>query len=403
MATGRRFGTVVVGASLGGVRVVQALRAAGYAESIALVGDELHPPYDRPPLSKQFLLDETRDVSDLALLPVEEMSALEPELILGRTAVAFDARDRCVTLDDGTRLTGETVVIATGARARRPLRLPPSEHVLTLRTVEDARAIRDALRSASSLLVVGAGFIGCEVASAARERGVGVTVVEAMPTPMSRVLAPELGSRLAAFHAECGSDLRCSTRVMAVEGTGSLERVTLSDGTVVAADLLVAGVGSEPSVDWLRSSSLMVGDGVHCDEHGRAVGGDRVYAVGDVARWRSSRFGDAVRTEHWTAAGDQASMVAADILNLPVPGEPVPYVWSDQFGRRIQLAGRCAPTDAVHVVRDGGKIVAFTERRGRLSSVLAVDDPRSFGKYRRLLASDASWEAVMGAAGIHGV
>lgn len=399
MTSAKRFGVVVVGASLAGTRVLQALRGGGYADSIALVGEEVHVPYDRPPLSKRFLLDDATGVDDLALLPADDLTALGPELFLGRAAVALDLRARHVELDEGTRLVGDSIVIATGARARRPANLPPLERILTLRTIDDAHAIREAMHSASSLVVVGAGFIGSELASAARERGIDVTVVEALPTPMSRVLAPELGARLARFHGEVGSDLRCSTSVASVAGSRSIEQVTLSDGTDIAADVLVAGVGSEPVVGWLRSSSLSVEGGVHCDNRGRAVGAEGVYAVGDVARWRSERFGDAVRTEQWTAAGAQAQVVAADILGRPIPAESLPYVWSDQFGRRIQLAGRCGPTDTVHLVRDDDSIVALTERDGRLASVLAVNDQRSFGRYRRMLGAGTSWEAVMGAVG----
>lgn len=388
---------VVVGASLGGLRVAEALRAIGSDDRVVLVGDEEHLPYDRPPLSKEILTGKL-DRDDIALRDTAGLAELGVELQLGRRAVALDTRDRVVELDGGTALGFDEIVVATGARARRLPALDGVEGVHVLRTIEHALAIREAMEQGARVAVVGGGFIGSEVASAARDRGLDTTVLEALDAPLCRVLGPVLGVRLGRLHADWGSDLRCRAEVAGVDGARRVERVRLGDGAGVDADLVVVGVGSVPNTEWLAGSGLDTTDGVLCDSRGRAVGAEHVHAVGDVARWVSRRFGDAVRTEHWTAAGDQAQSVAADLLGQPEPAEPVPYVWSDQFGLRIQVAGRFRADDHIEVVRDDDAFVAMAGRDGRLAAVVAMDDPRRFGGFRRLLARDATWDDALGEA-----
>ena len=391
MATTANVEVVVVGASLAGLRVAESLRRAGYTDRIVLVGEEEHVPYDRPPLSKD-LLTGRQGPDDIRLRDETGLRELEVDLRLGAAAVGLDSVARTVELRDGSLIRGDVVIIATGSRARRLPSLGNASGVHVLRTVDDAVALREAMRRATSMVVVGAGFIGAEVASAARECGLQVTVVETSVAPLCRALGPRLGARLGRLHAESGSRLLCETSVVSVDNEQVVERVMLHDGSTIETDIVVVGIGTQPNTEWLAGSGLDITDGVLCDEHGRTVGAEHVYAVGDVARWTSRRFRDAVRTEHWAAAGEQAQAVVADILGLPQPDEAVPYVWSDQFGHRIQIAGRCGEDNAIEVVRDdGGGFVAITGRDGRLVSVVAMDDQRRFGVFRRMIGRDASW------------
>ena len=386
---------VVVGASLAGLRMAEALRRAGFAERIVLVGEEVHKPYDRPPLSKE-VLTRKAGADDIRLRDDAGLDDLSLELRLGVSAVRLDPSSREVGLNDGTTLRGDVVVLATGSRPRRLPQFEGPEGVRVLRTLEDSLAIREAMAMASSVVVVGAGFIGTEVASSARELGLDVTVVEAADAPLSRALGPMLGERLGRVHAESGSRLLCGTSIVSIENARRVEQVVLEGGSTVDAQLIVVGVGTQPNTEWLGGSGLDVSDGVLCDQRGRAVGAESVYAVGDVARWASPRFGDAIRTEHWAATSDQAQAIAADILRQPQPPEAVPYVWSDQFGRRIQIAGRCGAEHDVMIVRDDDEaFVAITGRAGRLASVVSMDDQRRFGAFRRLISRDASWDAAL--------
>jgi NADPH-dependent 2,4-dienoyl-CoA reductase/sulfur reductase-like enzyme len=385
----------IVGASLAGIRAAQALRSAGSDDEITIIGDEIHAPYDRPPLSKG-LLTGRLDVGDISLCADDELVALEVELVLGVRASALDLDARRVVIGGSDDVRYDEVVIATGSRARRLAPFEGLEGVHVLRTLDDALAVRDALSTSRGLAVVGAGFIGSEVASSACARGVPTTVIEAMDAPLSRVLGPTIGARLGRLHAEHGSVLRCGAGVDGPLGRGRVEGVRLVDGSVVDADLVLVGVGSVPNTDWLEDSDLDVADGILCDRHGRAGRAAHVHALGDVARWRSERFDDEVRTEHWTSAADQAAVVAADLLELPTPDEALPYVWSDQFGRRIQVAGRCRADDDVRVIRDDTDgFVAVTARGGHLVAVVAVDDPRTFGRLRRLVARGAAVEEAI--------
>jgi NADPH-dependent 2,4-dienoyl-CoA reductase/sulfur reductase-like enzyme len=388
---------VIVGASLAGLRSVESLRAAGFDGRVTMVGDELHEPYDRPPLSKEILTGKL-EVPDIRLRDNAGMAALEVDLLLGARATHLDVEAREVELDGCRRLSYDEVVIATGSRARRLPSFDGLQGAHVLRTIEDAVAIRDAMETSESVAIVGGGFIGSEVASAARDRGLPTTVLEAMDAPLCRGLGATLGSRLGQLHSEAGAVLRCGVDIDGPVGERQIEGVRLADGGIIDADLVVVGVGSVPNTEWLDGSGLDVTNGVRCDGVGRAHGAEHVHAIGDVARWASERFGDDVRTEHWTSAGDQAQVVVAGLLGLPVPAEAVPYVWSDQFGHRIQVGGRCGPDDELRVVRDDDVFVAITGRGARLASVVAVDDPKRFGAFRRLIRRDATWDEALAEA-----
>ena len=251
--------------------------------------------------------------------------------------------------------TGETIafdglIIATGARCRT---MPGTEElsgVHVLRSLDDCLALRaDFEATPQRVVVVGAGFIGAEVAATARGRGLEVTLVEALPTPLSRVLGDEMGRVCAEVHRDHGVDLRTAVGVDSIEGDGRVERVVLSDGSTVDADVVVVGIGVIPNTEWLEGSGLQVGDGVLCDAS--CVAADRVAAAGDVARWPNELFGETMRVEHWDNAAQQGAHAARSLLDAAVgPFTPVPWFWSDQYDRKIQLAGRVRGDDAVRVV-----------------------------------------------------
>jgi NADPH-dependent 2,4-dienoyl-CoA reductase/sulfur reductase-like enzyme len=397
----RTTNLVVVGASLAGLRAVEAARRAGFTGAITLVGAETHLPYDRPPLSKAFL-----DRSAPGSVPVPPTlraesvlrDELEVRLVLGRPATALDTTAREVVVGN-RRLPYDAMVIATGARART---LPGTEHlagVHTLRTLDDATAVRQALERGARTVVIGAGFIGSEVASSARKRGLDVTVIDAMPTPLARAVGEAMGGLCASLHRRAGTNLRCGTGVKAIEGADRIEQVVLTDGTILPADLAVVGVGAEPSVDWLADSGLRLEDGVVCDEY-LHTGADGIYAAGDVARWHNPLFGRTMRLEHWTSAAEQGAVAARNAVN---PGsaktyETVPYFWSDWYDSRIQFVG-VPDADEVRMV-DGdldrdGRCVALYRQGDRLVGALTINGQSVIMKYRRQVGHGTSWRDAL--------
>ncbi|MEU6320727.1 FAD-dependent oxidoreductase [Streptomyces sp. NPDC047009] len=396
---------VVIGSSLAGLSAVETLREAGYEGLLTLVGEEPHQPYDRPPLSKQLLLG-TWEAAETALRPDGHLSRLGVEMHLGRRAVALDPAARTVTLDDGTPLAYAGAVIATGARPRRIPGVPDRDGVHVLRSLDDALALRTALVARPRVVVAGAGFIGLEVAAAARAVGCEVTVLEPLRAPLTRVLGPVAGGRFAALHAERGVRVECGVGVSGVRGAGRVEEVRLTDGRLVAADVLVVGAGVAPNTEWLDSSGLPVGDGVRCDVY-CASGAAGVYAAGDVARWPNPLFGEEMRVEHWTNAVEQGRGAARNLIAelRGRPGErrpfaPVPSFWSDQWGEKIQFAGRAAAEGRTAVVLDEPDRRRFAlayARGGTLRGALVVNAPRVMAVLRRLLAAGASLDDAVAA------
>ncbi|WP_393085731.1 NAD(P)/FAD-dependent oxidoreductase [Streptomyces sp. LN704] len=401
----------VVGASLSGLYAARELRAQGFDGRLVIVGDEIHEPYDRPPLSKDFLTGRA-DESRLALTDAEERAGLDAEWLLGVRAHGLDARDRTVLLDDGRTLSTDGVVIATGASARR---LPGDglTGVHTLRTLDDARALRAQLvHGPRRVVVIGGGFIGAETASSCAGLGHDVTVVEAAPLPLVLPLGPEMAAVCAALHRRGGVELVTGTGVAALRGSGAgagrgrdatgpersqdgpagpaVTGVELSDGRILPADIVIVGIGATPNTGWLTGSTLALHDGVLCDE-GCVTGLPQVVAVGDVARVGGTR------AEHWTSATEQPRVAVGNLLAGRTIGtvRALPYFWSDQYGARIQFAGRRQKADTVRIaegtIEDGapgdGGLLALYERDGRTTAVLSVDRPRPFMKARRQLAS----------------
>ncbi len=378
----------VVGASLAGLSAARALRDQAYDGRIVVIGDEVHAPYDRPPLSKEFLAG-TASPDDIVLgAPQDE--DLDLEWRLGTTAVGLDHLSRSVLLEDGHEVRADGVVLATGARARR---LPGSDSldgVHVLRSLDDAIALRADLAVAQRLVVIGAGFIGAEVASTARGLGLDVTVVETQPVPLAGPLGTDMGAVCAELHADNGTRLLVGTGVAALTGTGRVEAVELTDGTRLPADVVVVGIGATPNIEWLAHSGLALGNGVLTDGRG-ATNIPGVVAVGDCAATWSVAAERHVRIEHWTHALEQPATATATLLGAGEPARTsVPYFWSDQYGARIQFAGARREGDVARVVEGScadRSFLAVYERDGHPVAVLGMNQPRLFTRWRRQLRS----------------
>ncbi|OON71624.1 NAD(P)/FAD-dependent oxidoreductase [Streptomyces tsukubensis] len=387
----------VVGASLAGLYAARELRAQGFDGRLVVVGEEPHAPYDRPPLSKGFLTGGAGEET-LALGDAEETDELAAEWLLGVRARGLDVRGRTVLLDDGRTVPTDGVVIATGARARRlPGAVPAGVH--TLRTLEEARDLRGALTAGPChVVVIGGGFIGAETASSCAALGHDVTVVEAAPLPLAGHLGERLAAACAALHDRGGVRLLTGTGVRELHGRrasvtpaaghrgrDTVAAVELSDGRVLPADVVVVGIGAVPNTEWLAGSDLAVDDGVLCDD-GCVTRLPQVVAVGDVAR------AGGVRSEHWTSATQQPAVAVRNLLAGATVDttRPVPYFWSDQYGTRIQFAGRRGDGDTVRITDgalDEDGFLAVFERAGRTTAALAVGRSRPFTRVRRELLS----------------
>ncbi|MEZ0093610.1 NAD(P)/FAD-dependent oxidoreductase [Streptacidiphilus sp. EB129] len=383
----------VVGASAAGLSVVETLRREGFAGQVTLIGEERHLPYDRPPLSKQ-LLSGAWDAERLRLRSPQALDELGVTLRLGARAVALDTVAREVSLAAGERVGYDALVVATGMRPRR---LPGTEGlagVHALRTMEDALALREALRAPARppvrLVVVGAGFLGAEAAAVAAELGCRVTLVTDESTPLAAVLGTGLGELLAEVHREHGVRVESGVVVEAVLADGGrASGVRLADGRTIEADAVLVSIGSIPNTEWLAGSGLRTADGVECDA--TLYAGSGVWAAGDVACWPHPRTGRPTRIEHRTNAAEQGLAVARNILaghRYAAPFDPVPYVWSDQFDLRIQIYGRTRGADRVDLLEGSWaerRLVARYTSGGRVLGVVGVNSPRATRTYRELL------------------
>ncbi|PKW16762.1 NAD/ferredoxin-dependent reductase-like protein [Saccharopolyspora spinosa] len=384
----------MIGAGLGGLRTVEQLRSAGFKGSISLVGAEPHAPYDRPPLSKQVLTGAWTP-ERVMLRDADALAALRVSTRFGVPAVAL--REDAVEFADGTALTADAFVIATGAEARTVPGQPKEVH--TLRTLDDSLSLRSALHGANSLLVVGGGFIGAEVASGAVDQGLRVTVLEALPVPCERALGPEAGVLCGRLITEGGADLRLGAKLTRFVSANTVE---LADGERLTADVVLVGIGAAPALDWLAGSGVVVTNGIACDTSGRVLGLPGVWAIGDVAAWKDPLRGGHFRYEHWTSATDQAAVVARDIVGTEPPPRTVPYFWSDQFGLKIQGIGRPDLADSVLPLKGeglaGGAIkgtVTGYFARERLVGVVGFGAAQWVARYRALVAQNAGRAEVL--------
>ena len=387
---------VIVGASLAGLRAAEGLRRGGHDGPLTIVGAERHRPYDRPPLSKQVLTGKTEPEATA----LHEAGELDAEWVLGTEATNLDTDKRVILLAGGEELTYDLLVIATGARPRVLRGFEPGPGVHYLRTIDDAVRLRDELSRASNLAVIGAGFIGLEVAASASQRGLNVSVLEALPIPLDRAIGETMGTQIADLHRRRGIDLRTDVIVEGLVGNGRTEGLRLSGGGVVPADAVVVGIGVAPETAWLEDSNVDLNDGVLCDERLRVLSGGRrlpgVVAAGDVARWPHPGWSRLARVEHWTNAVEHGEAAARTLLegDAAPAFAPVPYFWSDQFGLKIQFVGETVPGDEVALIEGSFEeerfLVAYG-RAGRLVAALGIRRPARVMAMQRLIGERASF------------
>jgi 3-phenylpropionate/trans-cinnamate dioxygenase ferredoxin reductase component len=391
--TSSEKGIVIVGGGLAAARTAEQLRRADYTGPVMIVSDEVHLPYDRPPLSKEVL---RKEVDDVALKPRDWYDENDITLRLGSAATSLDTHEQTVTLDDGTVLGYDELVITTGLVPRRIPAFPDLEGIRVLRSFDESMALREHASAARRAVVIGAGFIGCEVAASMRGLGVDVVLVEPQPQPLAAVLGEQIGELVARLHRDEGVDVRLGLGVAEVRGEGHVDTVVLTDGTEVPADLVVVGIGSRPATEWLDGSGIEVDNGVICDEAGR-TSAPNVWALGDVASWRNP-MGHQARVEHWSNVAEQARVVVPAMLGRDTPSNVVvPYFWSDQYDVKIQCLGEPHATDIVHLVEDDGrKFLAYYERDGVLVGVVGGGMPGKVMKVRGKIAAGTPISEMLG-------
>ncbi|TWH01732.1 NAD(P)H-nitrite reductase [Nocardioides sp. J9] len=385
---------VVVGASVAGITAVETLRRRGFAGSISLVGQELHLPYDRPPLSKQVLTGQW-DADRAIIRGRSDLEQLGLDLRLGVRANSLFLDSRQIELSDGERLGFDGLILATGVTPRQL----PNGHELSgvhvLRTIEDALALRAQFVRGRRLVVVGAGFLGCEVAAAATQAGLHVSLVDPLPAPMMRQLGAEMGSLAATLHRDHGVEVLCHTGIDRLVGDNAVTGVELSTGTVLPADLVLVSIGAVPVTDWLVGSGLTLDDGIVCNDKCEAAPG--VYAAGDVARWWHNGLNAHVRVEHRTNATEQAIAAAENLLGSDRSFAPVPYFWTNQYDTRIQAYGTF-PTGSRPTIVTGsteeGRFIAHYVSDDRITGVLSWNMPKQIHVEREVVGNRAQIPAV---------
>jgi 3-phenylpropionate/trans-cinnamate dioxygenase ferredoxin reductase subunit len=377
-------GVVIAGGGLAAQRCCETLRAKGYEWPIRVVCAEPLPPYDRPPLSKEMLSGELPE-EGLLLRPSAWYEERGVDLLLGEEAAHLNTAERLLELRGGRALRYDSLVVATGSEARMLPSLDGFANVQALRTLADARELRQALKPGCRLAIVGAGFIGLEVAATARKLGVEVTLIEAAPTPLAAILGEQLGGWFAELHREEGVEVVLSAGVTEVRGHKRVRELVLADGRTVRCDRVVVGVGVKPATGWLAGTGLEDG-GVLVDPEGRSAA-PGVYAAGDAARVFDPGLARHMRTDHWEAAARQGVAAARAILGLdPAPGPP-PSFWSDQYGVRIQYVGRAESADRIEIDGDPSTrdFKAELTHQGVPVAVLLVGRPRALPEARRRL------------------
>ena len=377
---------VIVGASVGGGRAAEALRQEGFDGRVILIGEEPDRPYERPPLSKE-LLAGTKPDEKVFLRPPEYYAEQAIELWLGARAIRLDPAARTVELADGQSVRYDDLIITTGAYPRR-LAVPGADldGILYLRTLRDAQRIRAAMSRARRVVVVGAGFIGAEVAASCRQAGLDVVLLEALPVPLERALGRQIGEIYAGIHRDHGVDLRVNEGVAAFRGRDRVEQVVTSSGAAVDCDFAVVGVGVAPTVEWLAGSGLAIENGLLVDERCR-TNLPGIYATGDVANWWHPTLGERLRVEHDDNAQNQGVAAAQNLLGRGEPYAPVPFFWSDQYDLSLQYVGHASGQDRV-VLRGAPTSPswsAFYLRDGRLRAALAVNRYRDIAAARQLI------------------
>ncbi|MEH2492763.1 NAD(P)/FAD-dependent oxidoreductase [Bradyrhizobium sp. AZCC 2230] len=384
---------LIIGASVAGVGAANELRRCGFSGQITLVDAQANLPYDRPPLSKAALQGDVA-LPDLQFHDRGHYARTKIDLQLGSAAQRLDPHARSVFLESGQSLTADQIIIATGARARPFPADRCTGRVHLLRGLDDATQLRALLRPGKRLVIIGGGFIGAEVASAASGLGLDVVVIEAAGLPFERILGSQVAARLADLHIQAGIELLCGVSVERIESSSYGQRVFIADDMWIDADIVVAGLGSIPNVEWLASSGLELSNGILCDEQGRTEA-PGIFAAGDVAVWLDRYNGLHVRHEHWTAAREQARIVAQSIYGgIGTPWRDfVPYFWSDLHGIRLQMLGSAVDADDIRIVHQDHEKRAFVveyRRGGELIGVVGCNAGAKTMRYSaRLIRSVA--------------
>jgi 3-phenylpropionate/trans-cinnamate dioxygenase ferredoxin reductase subunit len=385
---------VIVGAGLGAVRVAEQLRQRGHRGPITVLGAEPHLPYDRPPLSKQVLRGE-RDATAFA-----DVDRLDVRWVLGTRAVSLDVSLNRLLADDGQAYGYDVLVLAPGGRPRTLPGLDIGAGLHVLRTIDDALALRESIRTNGRLIVIGAGFIGCEIAASARQIGSNVDVIEALPAPLVRVLGPAAAAKVAELHQAHGVRLHVGATVAEIlrGPDGRVCGVRLGDGTIIDGDDVVVGIGIFPDVDWLAKSGVELQDGIVCDSSGR-TSAPNIFALGDAAQWWHDLAGKHRRVEHWTTTADQAAVVAAAIVQdqaeAPAVLNAAPYFWSDQYDVKIQGVGFIDPSDHVDELRIRDRTVLLYSRDGIVRGVVGFSIPGAVMRTKPLIERRAPVEEAI--------
>lgn len=396
---------VIVGASVGGVKAGQALRNEGFdGQLIYVEAEKLERPYDKPPLSKAHLSTD-QGVEAIPLLDEDSFRDLRAEWRFGVAASGVEIDTKKLLLEDGSAVSYDTLVIATGARARRsPWGEDANIHVL--RTADDATRLRKDLIPGSHLVVIGGGFIGAETASTAKKAGLRVSIVDPLPAPMSRVLNEEVGKIFFDKHASEGIEMFFECGVDSIEGIGRddmKKSVVLSDGTVLEADAILVGIGAQVNTEWLEGSALHLDNGIVCDKSLRALSTEDIYVLGDVCRYQSAE-NETTRLEHWTSAAEQALVVAHNIVNPREPKEYIPkeYVWSDQFDWKIQVVGNTGAEkfQLVGEITAGKFAVIYSADGSSVSGAVIVNWPRALVRARQAVYSATSMAELVDSVGV---
>ena len=395
---------VIVGASLAGTRAAETLRSGGFTGEIVVVGAETHTPYDRPPLSKNYLAGDWDD-ERVALRKPEALAELNLTWKLGVAAQSLNTTTNTVTLESGEEITYDGLIIATGGVVRRLPKQPNTAGVHVLRTIDDASALRNEINEGTNVVVIGAGFIGLEAAATAKKRGANVTVLEGLEAPLIRAMGAEMGAAIGDVHIRNGVTVKCGVQVAEIRGESKVTSVALTTGEDIPADVVIVGIGVAPATQWLETSGLTIRDGVVCDAN-LCAGPSNVFAAGDVLRWPNELFADVetdMRVEHWTNAAEQGAHAATNLLATlnnteMTPYVAVPFFWSDQFDARIQCLGRPSGSAKVDVVAGNpaeGKWCAIYSVNNRLTAVLGVSQPKLVMPSRALLSTHTTRDEAL--------
>jgi 3-phenylpropionate/trans-cinnamate dioxygenase ferredoxin reductase component len=370
----------IVGGSVAGLAVAETLREKGFDGAICIVGADIRPCYDRPPLSKRIFRDET-ELAAISLYDPARLRELELDIKLGVAATSVDLAGRKVALASGEEVAFDELVIATGVA---PI---PVQGGMTLRDAQDALRLGEELARAKRVVVIGAGVLGCEIAALCVGQGKRTTMLDRLPGPMTDRVGPMVAARIEAMHAARGVEMLFGVSVKAIEGN-SAKRVVLEDGRALEADLVVVAVGARPATEWLRGSGIPLKNGILCDAHCRAAPG--VHAAGDVANWFNPRFGRHMRIEHRMNATEQGIAVAADILGEREEFAPIPYFWTDQYDSKLQvhgLIGSDAETFVLAGDLESDNFLIGYRRNGRIEGILGCNMPGPVRKSRSLIGN----------------